>query len=178
MKRIALLVISGFAVIFAGAVSALPATGDVLPTIHIERVDGQDRALPGGPLPCLIQYEDKEAQQQNARAREELGRINRKPGNHAKYEFVAVADVEKWDWWPAKKHVLADLRAIAARNNTPLYADWKGALRKAWGFRRGQSVIVLVGRDGKALFVGEGTLSEAQLAALVGELRRVGADVD
>ena len=156
----------------------MPATERVLETIHIERVDGRDKPLPGGALPLLIQYEDKEAQQQNHRAREELGRINRKPGNHQKYEFVAIADVEKWDWWPARKHVLADLRAIAARNNTPLYADWKGSLRKRWGFRAGQSVILLVGCDGKPRFAGEGTLSDAQLAALVAALRAVGADVD
>jgi hypothetical protein len=167
-----------FAIIFAGAGWAMPATERVLETIHIQRVDGQDRTLPGGPLPLLIQYEDKEAQRQNVKAREELGRINRKPGNHQKYEFVAIADVEQWDWWPARKHVLADLRANAARNNTPLYADWKGSVRKRWGFSRGQSVIMLVGSDGRARFAGEGTLSDAQLAALVAALRAVGADVD
>jgi hypothetical protein len=167
-----------FAILFAGGAWALPATEKVLETIHIQRVDGQDKPLPGGTLPLLIQYEDKEAQQQNAKAREELGRINRKPGNHQKYEFVAIADVEKWDWWPARKYVLADLRAIAARANTPLYADWKGSLRKRWGFRAGQSVILLVGSDGKPRFAGEGTLTDAQLAALVAALRGVGADVD
>jgi hypothetical protein len=170
--------IIGFAIIFASAGWALPATEKVLETIHIQRVDGQDKPLPGGSLPLLIQYEDKEAQRQNVKAREELGRINRKPGNHQKYEFVAIADVEQWDWWPARKYVLADLRANAARNNTLLYADWKGSLRKRWGFARGRSVIMLVGRDGKPRFAGEGTLSEAQLAALVAELRGVGADVD
>jgi hypothetical protein len=170
--------ILSFVVIFASVAAGLPATEKVLETIHIERVDGQDKPLPGGPLPLLIQYEDKDAQQQNLRARAELARINRKLSNHQRYEFVAVADVEQWDWWPARKYVLADLRAIAARNNTPLYADWKGALRKRWGLKRGLSAILLVGRDGKPCFAGEGTLSAAQLSALVAQLRAIGADVE
>ena len=74
--------------------------------------------------------------------------------------------------------MLADLKKIAARENTTLFADWTGALRQAWGLKAHRSTLVLAGSDGKVLFAGEGTLSEAQLATLVGALRRLGCNVD
>jgi hypothetical protein len=177
MRRVSIFSILVSLIILPRMATALPAVGDALSTVEVMRQDGNARQLPRGPLPLLIQYEDKEAQSQNRRAREELGRINRKPHNHERYEFVAVADVEKWDWWPAKKYVLDELKAAAQRNNTAIFADWTGALRKRWGLARGKSVILFV-VDGKVRFAGEGTLAEAQLAALVSAMREAGADVD
>lgn len=161
----------------AGAARALPPRGAALPRIEVEDVAAaRMRPLPDAH-PVLIMYEDQSAEKQNQRARAVLGRINDRAANRARFEFVAVADVEKWDWWPARRYVLADLKKIARRENTPLFADWKGALRKRWGFQRHQSVLVLLGADGRVRFAAEGTLGPTQLAALVGELAALGCDV-
>src|SRR5262249_52127544 len=130
----------------------------------------RSRSLPDRH-PVLVMYEDREAQAQNVRARAVLGRINDRAENRARFEFVAGADVAAWSGWPAKRHGLADLRAIAARENTPLFADWTAAVRQRWGLKRHRSVLVLAGSDGRVLFAGEGPLTEAQLAALVDALR-------
>ena len=144
------------------------------PRVEVENVAA--RAM--RPLPdrgrVLVMYEDKDAQAQNDNARKVLGRITDRAENRARFEFVAVADVAQWNWWPAKKYVLADLQKIAARENTVLFADWTGAVRKAWGLKAHKSTLVLAGSDGKVLFAGEGTLSDAQIAALVGELKKLG----
>jgi hypothetical protein len=159
------------------AAEALPARGADLPAVEVDDVgQGRMRPLPDR-RPLLVLYEDKEAQKQNPRARATMSRINARAANRARYEFVAVADVEAWNWWPARGHVLADLKAIAKRENTPLFADWKATLRKRWGLRAHQSVIVLSGADGKVLFAAEGKLSEAQLQALMAELAALGCDV-
>ncbi len=162
----------------ATAASALPPVGAVAPRVEVENVAARAmRPLPDA-RPVLVMYEDKDAQSQNEQARKVLGKINDRAENRARFEFVAVADVEKWSWWPAKRYVLADLRKIAERENTPLFADWTGAVRKAWGLKPHTSTLVLTGGDGKVLFAGEGTLGEAQLGALVAELKKLGCTTD
>jgi predicted transcriptional regulator len=161
----------------AGPALALPQRGQPLPAVEVDDVSQRRmRPLPDRH-PVLVIYEDKDAQKQNERARAVLGRINDRAANRARYEFVAVADVAAWEWWPARGHVLSDLQAISKRENTPLFADWKAALRKKWGLRPHQSVLVLADGNGKVLFAAEGKLSEAQLSALVAELAALGCDV-
>jgi hypothetical protein len=156
---------------------ALPSKGAVLPPIQVDDVSaGHLRPLPDHH-PVLVMYEDRDAQKQNVHARDVLGKITDRPENRACFEFVAVADVAEWDWWPPRKYVLEDLRKTAKRENTALFADWKAALRKQWGAKAHKSVLLLAGADGKVLFSGEGTLSEAQLTALVQELALLGCRV-
>ena len=156
---------------------ALPPVGQVAPRVEVENVAARAmRPLPDA-RPVLVVYEDKDAQTQNEHARKVLGRITDRAENRARFEFAAVADVAKWNWWPAKKYVLEDLQKIAARENTVLFADWTGAVRTAWGLTQHKSALVLTGSDGKVLFAGEGTLSDAQLAALVAELKKLGCTV-
>lgn len=165
------------ALLVAARALALPAVGAALPRVEVDDVAaGHKRPLPDAH-PVLVMYEDRDAQKQNERARAVLGRITDRAANRARFEFVAVADVAAWNWWPAKRYVLADLKQIARRENTTLFADWTGAVRKAWDLKQHKSVLVLAGADGKVLFASEGTVSEAQLQALVGELRKLGCDV-
>lgn len=162
----------------ATAASALPAVGAVAPRVEVENVAARAmRPLPDA-RPLLVMYEDKEAQTQNEHARKVLGRITDRAENRARFEFVAVADVEKWNWWPAKRYVLADLRKIAERENTLLFADWTGAVRKAWGLTQHKSALILTTPDGKVPFAAEGPLTNAQLTALVAELKKLGCTVD
>ena len=177
MPQRALAVIAFVAVAATGA-WALPTVGAPAVRVEVENVAARAmRPLPDA-RPLLVMYEDKEAQGQNAKARRVLGHINDSAENRARFEFVAVADVAQWNWWPAKKYVLEDLQKIAMRENTTLFADWKAAVRKAWGLKPHVSALVLTAADGKVLFAGEGTLSEAQLAALVAELKKLGCNVD
>lgn len=162
----------------ATAAWALPAVGAVAPRVEVENVAARAmRPLPDA-RPVLVMYEDKEAQTQNEHARKVLGRITDRAENRARFEFAAVADVEKWNWWPAKRYVLADLRKIAERENTLLFADWTGAVRKAWGLTQHKSALILTSSAGKVLFAAEGSLTDAQLATLVAELKKLGCSVD
>jgi hypothetical protein len=173
-------VLAGIAFVAVAATGAwaLPAVGTVPARVEVENVAARAmRPLPDA-RPVLVMYEDKDAQAQNDKARKVLGKINDREENRARFEFAAVADVGAWNWWPAKKYVLEDLQKIAKRENTTLFADWTGAVRKAWGLKPHKSTLVLTAADGKVLFAGEGTLSDAQLAALVGELKKLGCRVD
>jgi hypothetical protein len=164
------------ALLLAPAVAAaLPPAGAPAPTVAVEDTTGQHRALPDAHLPIVVLYEDQAAEKQNVKARELLGGFTDKPQNRAKFEFLAVADLEKWNWWPARKYALADLQKIAKRENTTLWCDWKGAVRRGWGLTRSKSAILVIDTDGKVRFSGEGTLSEAQLKDLAARLIELGA---
>ena len=172
------LAVIAFVAVAATGAWALPTVGTPAARVEVENVAARAmRPLPDA-RPLLVMYEDKDAQGQNDKARRVLGRINDSAENRTHFEFVAVADVAQWNWWPAKRYVLEDLQKIAIRENTTLFADWTAAVRKAWRLKPHVSTLVLTAADGKVLFAGEGTLSEAQLAALVAELKKLGCRVD
>jgi hypothetical protein len=152
----------------------LPQLGATLPAATVDDVAAaRPRNLPLG-RPMLVLYEDREAQSQNEKARVVIGRINDMAQNRERFEFMAVADVAAWSWWPARRAVLADLRDIARKNNTTIYADWHGTLRKTWGLTQHRSALVLADGEGKVRFASEGPLSDDQLRALVTALQLLG----
>jgi hypothetical protein len=154
---------------------AAAAPGAVVPPAPIEDTAGHRRLIPDGRLPLVVLYEDQNAGKQNTRARELLGHFTDKAENRTRFEFLAVADLEKWNWWPARKFALDDLRAISKRENTPVWCDWKGQVRRAWGLTRGKSGILVMAPDGAVRFAGEGTLSDKQLDELAARLLELGA---
>jgi hypothetical protein len=159
----------------ASIARATPADGALLGSVEVEDTDGGRRRLPDTAHPVAIIYEDQDASKRPQAARELFGTYTRRAENRAIFEFVAVADVSKWNWWPAKKYVFADIKKIATRNNTKVFLDWTGALRKAWGLRKGQSGVLLVGADGRVRFACEGALTDAQKEALSAALSAIGA---
>ena len=168
----------GAAISIAAPAWALPQVGTPLSAVAVDDVAAaQPRTLPIG-RPLLVLYEDREAQSQNEHARAVLGRINDVPQNRERFEFMAVADVAAWNWWPARRAVLSDLKDIARKHNTTIYADWHGALRKTWGLTQHRSAIVLTDGAGKVRFASEGPVTDEQLRALVAALAALGCTTD
>lgn len=168
----------GAAVSIAAPAWALPQVGTPLSAVAVDDVAAaQPRTLPIG-RPMLVLYEDREAQSQNEHARAVLGRINDVPQNRERFEFMAVADVATWNWWPARRAVLSDLKDIARKHNTTIYADWHGTLRKTWGLTQHRSAIVLTDGAGKVRFASEGPVTDEQLRALAAALAALGCTTD
>jgi hypothetical protein len=166
------------AVLRVASALAAPTTGAGVPYVVVEDTKGKAHKLPDAQVPVLVIYEDQDAGAQNVRAKELVGAYNRLAENHTKLEVWPVADLQKWNWWPAKKYVFAKIREIAKKENTAIFLDWAGVVRGAWGLTKGKSAYVLVAVDGRVLFAGEGTLSEAQLRELDGQLRALGLTHD
>jgi hypothetical protein len=154
---------------------AAPPLGSSLASVEIEDSDGGHRTLPDHARAIAVIYEDQDAAKRPQPARELFGTYTRRPSNRVVFEFVAVADVSKWNWWPAKKYVFADVKKIATRNNTRVYLDWKGALGRSWGLKKGMSGVLLVGADGRVRFAAEGPLSADQARELKAQLTALGA---
>jgi hypothetical protein len=154
--------------------AALPVPGQPIAPVVVVDQDAHARPLPDPRLPTLVFYEDKDAGKQNQTAHDRVGALADKPGNQGKVDILAVADVSKWDWFPAHNFAIAEIRKIARRENATIYCDWKGTVRKQWGLTRGKSGVVLLGADGRVRFAGEGPLSEAQLGELLERLAELG----
>jgi hypothetical protein len=153
---------------------ALPPAGSAAAPVTVEDTEGKRQAIPDARLPVLVIYEDQNASKQNERARQVVGKISDRILGQNKLLILAVGDLEKWNWWPARKYALKDLQRIAKQENTTLYCDWKGAIRRAWGLTKGKSGYFLVDAAGTVRFAGEGTLSAAQLDDLVAKMAELG----
>lgn len=176
-RAASLCLVSLFALLLPLPVAGTPAAGEALPPVAFEDLEGRKRTLPDPRAPVVVIYEDSKSGDQNLRAADLIDRTTDLPANRGKIEAVAIADLAKWNWWPAKKFALAEVKKVAAREQTPIYADWSGAVRKAWRLTRGKSGILVIGTDGRVRFAGEGPLSEQQLAQLTAALGGLGVTV-
>lgn len=141
---------------------ALPSVGQDAPNGKVEDADGKSletKNLKGKPV--LIVYEDRDSAAQNEKLKKDLSTLAKGDKYKAKVALAAVADVSSYDFWPAKGFVKDAIREESKKQGTTIYCDWNASFRKAFKLTKGKSSIVLVGKDGKVLFAGEGSLSEA-----------------
>ncbi len=155
--------VAAFAATVGGATHsalALPAVGDSMPEGKVEDADGkalETKSIKGKPL--LVVYEDRDTATQNAELKKELGELAKGDKYKSKIALAAVADVTAYDFWPVKGFVKDAIREESKKVGTTIYCDWNGSFRKAFKLAKGKSSVVLVGKDGKVLFAGEGKLS-------------------
>jgi len=164
-----------FVVAATFAVATLTADAHALPTVGAAGPRGTVVDAEGRPLdlqqikgkPTLLVYEDKEATKQNVELKSELAKLAA-GGNYTQaIALVAVADVEGYDFWPARGFVKSAIRSESKKLGSTIYVDWSGGVRKGAGFTKGQSTIVLVGADGKVLFSHEGKMAIPERKALL-----------
>jgi hypothetical protein len=164
-------------VLRASLARAIPTTGDTLPTVTVEGTDGKPRALPDKKIATVVIYEDQNAGKQNMRAGTLIDKTTSRTENNGKLEAVAVADLGKWNWWPAKKFALAEVKKISAKERYMIWMDWTANVRKTWRLTKGKSGILVLGTDGRVRFAGEGPLSDEQIHALAQAMTELGAKV-
>jgi hypothetical protein len=147
--------------------------GQVAPAVSFTDQSGNVRKVPAAK-PVLVIYDDDEGRKTNHKAKDLLGKLNSSLENQALVDVFPVADLAKWDWFPAKNFALKEIRQTAKDKKTTIYLDWKGEVRKAWGLAKGKSNLVLVGTDGKVLFQSQGECTQQQIDELVGILVKLG----
>jgi hypothetical protein len=173
VPRIALAVVVALAL--APAARATPPAGATLPAVTVDDQDGKPRALPDRRIPVIIIYEDAKAGPQNARASNLIDKISDNAANKKVVEALPVADLGKWNWWPARHFALAEVKRIATKERTTIYCDWTAAVRKSWQLKKGLSGILVLDTDGKVRFAGEGPLTDRQIHELLVAVQSLGA---
>ena len=145
------------------------AVGAMVSAVSVVDQDGNPRNVPSAK-PTLLIYEDQDGGKQSQHCKDVIGKINTPKENQEKVDVVAIADLEKYNWWPAKKYALADIQKMAKDKKTTIYLDWTGSIRKAWGLQKAKNNLILVGTDGKVLYASEGECSESQLKELIAKM--------
>ncbi len=160
------------AITLAATATALPAVGATGPGGTV--VDAEGRGLDLHAIkgkPTLLVYEDKEATKQNLQLKSELSKLAAGDIYRQAIALVAVADVEGYDYWPARGFVKSAIRTESKKLGNTIYVDWTGGVRKAAGFTKGMSTIMLMGRDGKVLFSHEGAMAGPERTRLLALLK-------
>jgi predicted transcriptional regulator len=138
----------------------------------VTNVDGGKldlRSINGKPI--LVVYESQEAAPQNAALKEDLSKLASGEAYRDTVALVPVADVEAYDFWPARGFVKDAIRDESKKLKTPIYVDWDGSFRKNAGLRRNMSTVILIGKDANVRFAHEGPLSKNQREELLQMLR-------
>ncbi len=152
--------------------NALMPAGSMRPAAHV--VDADDRTLDLRAIngkPILVLYEDQGSAKMNDALKADLSRLAKGDRYRDAVALVPVADVQSFDFWPARGFVKDSVRSESKKVGATIYLDWDGAFQRAAGFRRGTSSVMLLGRDARVLFSSEGALSAEQRARLITLLR-------
>lgn len=156
----------------AGQASALVQAGTLRPAAQV--VDADDRSLDLRSIngkPVLVLYEDQSSSKLNEDFKADLSRLAKGDRYRTAVALVPVADVQAYDFWPARGFVKDAIRGESKKVGTTIYCDWDGAFQRAAGFRRGTSSVMLIGRDARVRFASEGALDKTQRALLISLLK-------
>ena len=87
---------------------------------------------------------------------------------------LPVADVEKFDFWPARPFAVRAIRREQVRTGSTILVDWKGSARRRWGLTLHKSGVLLLDGAGTLIFAEEGPLSAERVVELRGRLSSLG----
>jgi hypothetical protein len=107
----------------------------------------------------LMMYEDRDSQQLNAPLKEEVRRRIHQEGLGRSLAVVPIADVRRYDYWPARPVVRAAVADQAKALGAEILLDWKGEIARRYGFRTPGSNVALIGRAGELLYQRAGVLA-------------------
>ena len=159
--------------LFGGVAAAAPRIGDPMPTVQVTDTEGRTRALPFEREALVICWEDDRSSKIKQPAHAVVGRYSDRVGHP--FELVLVADLERWNFWPARGRALESVKKKEAETHSIVWVDLKGALRKAFGLRKAESAFVVVDRDGRIRYLAQGLLDEAQRRELDAAIASLGA---
>ncbi len=123
-------------------------------------------------MPTVLFYEDRYSTLLNQRTKEELFARGKRDGLLRAARVVAVANLEGYDWFPARNFALAAVRDAEKKAGVPVLVDWSGALSAPpWNLPAKTSSVLLFDAAGRVVFERSGQLSEHDQAALFQNLR-------
>ncbi len=98
-------------------------------------------------------------------------------GHKENVVIFAVADVSSYDFWPARGFVKDAIRQEEKKSGTPIYLDWNGSSRTAFGFQAGSSNLVLLNADNTVKLAHCVVVPQTMRETIL-RVRRVGLDAD
>jgi len=125
-------------------------------------------------LPTVLFYEDRQSTALNQQTKDELFARGKRDGLLQAAKVVAVANLEGYDWFPARDFALAGVRDAEVKAGVPVLVDWRGVLTAPpWGLPARTSSVLLLDPVGRVTFERSGRLTDADRAALFAALREL-----
>jgi hypothetical protein len=143
-----------------------------LPHFSVTTADGQlltDAHVSGRRV--LLWYEGPDTVELNNAAKAELTQTVAALPVAQKPFMLAAGDLSGFDYWPARSFAKRKLRHYEAFFGHPIYADWTGAMRAAFGLPKDVSNLLLIAADGTIVFQGSGKISDRELQRVITVLR-------
>jgi len=151
-----------FVLLVALEAAAMIRTGSTLGDFKVH--DYQDKAYSISSLyagkAALIVFEDKDSGKQNKTFKKRFAALQKTLGG--KVVLIPVADVSKYDYWPAKGFVKDALRDAGKKVGVKVYADWSGKGKTALGASAKRSNLVLVDKSRRVRWASAGQLTKIQ----------------
>ncbi|GMU59091.1 MAG: hypothetical protein IT380_10535 [Myxococcales bacterium] len=121
--------------------------------------------------PTVLFYEDRDSTKLNQHVKDALFEAGAKRGLLDAVDVIAVANVAKYDWFPARSFVLKAVRDVEQEFHVPVYCDFKGQLSAPpWSLPAKTSTVVVLSAAGVPVLTLKGRLSEAEVAQVFAAL--------
>jgi len=157
----------------SGAYAHVPGASPLEATLH-----GSDGAQ--APLskwrgkPVILFYEDKDSTQLNEALKEELFARGKQHGLLEAAWVVAVANLEKFNFFPARQFALSAVRDQEKKVGVPILVDLNGTLGgPPWGLPKKTSTVMLMDATGAVVYSYSGRLEEAERKTFFDTLSRL-----
>ncbi|MEW5739408.1 MAG: hypothetical protein AB1938_10805 [Myxococcota bacterium] len=117
--------------------------------------------------PTVLFYEDRDSTKLNQHVKDALFEAGTKRGLLESVDVIAVANVAKYDWFPARNFVLKAVRDVEKEFHVPVYLDFKGQLSQPpWSLPSKTSTVVVLSRTGVPVLTFKGRLKDAEVEQL------------
>ncbi|MFT3838988.1 MAG: hypothetical protein QM723_18555 [Myxococcaceae bacterium] len=140
--------------------------------VQLENADGDAVAL--HPLlgkPTIVFYEERDSTSLNQALKDELFKRGKKENLLDAVQVVAVADLQGYNWFPARNFALKGVRDAQTKAGIPVYVDWSGTMRGApWKLKEKTSNVVLLDAAGALVLKLDGKVDQSKQDELFGAL--------
>jgi hypothetical protein len=129
--------------------------------------------------PVILFYEDKDSTTLNLALKEELFARGKERGLLEAVWVVAVANLEKFNFFPARGIALSYVRDEEKKAGVPILVDLDGTLGgEPWGLPKKTSTVMLLDATGAVVYRYSGRLEEAERKTFFTTLSRlIGVDL-
>jgi hypothetical protein len=124
--------------------------------------------------PVILIYEDRHSTTLNSPFKEALFARGQARGLLGAASVVAVANLESYDFFPARGIALSHVRDEEKKWGIPILVDLKGTLgERPWGLPKKTSSVLLLDGGGQVVFRYSGRLKEQDMEAFFEALGRL-----
>ena len=114
--------------------------------------------------PVILFYEDRDSTQLNARFKEELFARAQAQGLLDAAWVVAVADLQAFNFFPARPIALSFVKEEEKRQGIPILVDLEGTLgAEPWALPRKTSNVLLLDAEGRPVYRSSGRMTQEQV---------------